>query len=90
MRTVVVIAINLGLALMPLLGNAIAQERDGMMSGRMHMMGSVARARSAAYLILTSDCGTSISSPIWLETLQAVLHDELVRARPRVSAVASE
>jgi len=85
-RTVVVIAINLGLALMPLLGNAIAQERDGMMSGRMHMMGSVARARSAAYLILTSDCGTGI----WLETLQAVLHDELVRARPRVSAVASE
>ncbi len=39
MRTVVVIAINLGLALMLLLGNAIAQERDGMMSGRMQMMG---------------------------------------------------
>jgi hypothetical protein len=38
-RAVVVIAINLGLALILLLGNAIAQERDGMMSGRMQMMG---------------------------------------------------
>ncbi len=40
MRTVVAIAINLGFALMLLLGNALAQEeRGGMMSGRMHMMG---------------------------------------------------
>jgi hypothetical protein len=38
-RTVVLIAINLGLALMLLLGNAIAQEQGDMMSGRMHMMG---------------------------------------------------
>src|SRR5438552_17055988 len=39
MRTIVAIAINLGLALMLFLGMAAAQERGGMMSGRMHMMG---------------------------------------------------
>jgi hypothetical protein len=39
MKTVVAIAINLGFALMLLLGNALAQEQGGMMSGRMHMMG---------------------------------------------------
>jgi len=39
MRTVVAIAINLGLALMLFIGMATAQERGGMMSGRMHMMG---------------------------------------------------
>jgi hypothetical protein len=35
MRTVVV----LGFMLMLFIGTAIAQERNGMMSGRMHMMG---------------------------------------------------
>jgi len=40
MKTVVAIAINLGFALMLLLGNALAQEeRGGMMSGRMPIMG---------------------------------------------------
>ncbi len=40
MRTVVALAINLGLALMLLLGSAIAQERGGMMLlRRMPMMG---------------------------------------------------
>ena len=39
MRTVVTIAINLGFMLVLFIGTAIAQERDGMMSGRMYMMG---------------------------------------------------
>ncbi len=39
MRTVVAIMINLGLALMLFIGTATAQERGGMMAGRMHMMG---------------------------------------------------
>jgi len=38
MRTIVAIIINLGLALMLFIGMAAAQDRGGMMSGRMHMM----------------------------------------------------
>ena len=38
-RTVVAVAISLGLALVLFLRTASAQERGGMMWGRMHMMG---------------------------------------------------
>jgi hypothetical protein len=39
MKAVLAIVINLGLMLMLVIDNAVAQEREGMMSGRMPMMG---------------------------------------------------